>query len=123
MGILAEDKASRFIESLGYQVIARNFRSKFGELDIVAKEKDVLVFIEVRYRRKNSMVKPEESIDKRKMRKLMLAIRDFLGKNPVPCSGMRVDLCSVSAAHEPAPQDGSDSIQFTFNLIKDILSF
>lgn len=49
-GIAGEDAAARLFASLGYELIARNFRTRYGELDIVAVDRDCLVFCEVRSR-------------------------------------------------------------------------
>ena len=57
----------------GYQILDRNWRVRGGELDIVALDGDVLVFVEVKVRRGSSVTDAEETVDTRKLRRLLLA--------------------------------------------------
>ncbi|MDR1256092.1 MAG: YraN family protein [Puniceicoccales bacterium] len=66
IGIEGEILACRFIKKQGYSIIARNWRFGRGEIDIVARDNNVLVFIEVRLRSKGASVRGYESILKRK---------------------------------------------------------
>ncbi len=80
----------------GYFIVERNFQARAGEIDIVAKCGDTLVFVEVRYRRPASMVTAEESVTREKVRRLRLAIRRYLAVRGF-CQSVpvRVDLCVV----------------------------
>jgi putative endonuclease len=51
LGVLGEELAARHLERLGYDVVARRHRTRFGELDLIAADGDVLVFVEVKARR------------------------------------------------------------------------
>ncbi|MBW2029149.1 MAG: YraN family protein [Deltaproteobacteria bacterium] len=70
LGRLGEELALRRVKSLGYQCIERNYRCPLGELDLIARDRDTLVFIEIRTRRGESTSHAKESIDKRKRRTL-----------------------------------------------------
>ncbi|HAA2046827.1 TPA_asm: hypothetical protein GD813_03985 [Campylobacter jejuni] len=48
-GILGEDKACKFLKKQGFEILKRNFHSKFGEIDIIAKKDEILHFIEVKF--------------------------------------------------------------------------
>ena len=61
-GKLAEDIAVQFLTDLGYTVLERNWRFSKAEIDIIAKEGDVLVFVEVKTKSYNFFGEPEESI-------------------------------------------------------------
>lgn len=75
IGDRAEQRAARYLQDLGYEIIERNFHSRFGEIDIVAQKDGVLHFMEV----KASLVKnPLENITLQKMQKLQKTIRFFL---------------------------------------------
>ena len=75
IGDRAELRAARYLQDLGYEIIERNFHSRFGEIDIVAQKDGVLHFVEV----KASLVKnPLENITLQKMQKLQKTIRFFL---------------------------------------------
>lgn len=79
-GILGEQLACEFLGSNGYQVIETNYRCPQGEIDIVARQQDTLVFIEVRTRTSRKFGGPEESITPVKMQKLR-TVADHYGQN------------------------------------------
>jgi len=62
-----EKKASSFLKSKGYKILCMNFRSRLGEIDIIAKDKDSICFIEVKTRRSSNFGLPKDSISKRKI--------------------------------------------------------
>lgn len=70
LGSLAENYATEFIRAKGYKIVERNFRSKFGEIDIIATLNDVLVFIEVKARWSKKFGSPEEAVTPRKLYKI-----------------------------------------------------
>lgn len=61
-GRLAEARAAEHLASLGYEILARNARTKFGELDLVARDRRALVFVEVKGIRAGSRVGPEQAV-------------------------------------------------------------
>jgi len=69
-GKLAEDFAARLLSSKGYKIIDRNFRSRFGEIDIIATKGDCLIFIEVKARWSLKFGRPEEAVTAEKIRKI-----------------------------------------------------
>ncbi|MDP3880168.1 MAG: YraN family protein [Dehalococcoidales bacterium] len=69
-GILGEKLAGAFLEKRGYHVLETNYRCPHGEIDIVARQKDFLVFIEVRTKTSLGMGSPEESITPAKQAKM-----------------------------------------------------
>ncbi len=71
LGHGGESRAEEFLKERGYQVIDRNFHSRFGEIDIIAKDHDTLVFIEVKARLNNSYGSPEESVTPKKIDKII----------------------------------------------------
>ena len=70
LGKLGEELAVRKIKSLGYKRITRNYRCPLGEVDLIAKDGDCLVFIEIKTRKGKSLGYVKEAIDKRKKRQL-----------------------------------------------------
>jgi putative endonuclease len=103
-GDRAEAHAAKFLEKHGLKVRDRNFRCRFGELDIIAEEGDLLVFVEVRLRNHRQFASGMESVDYRKQQKLQLAAEAYLQKqfanNPPGC---RFDV--VSMASKPENRD------------------
>lgn len=69
-GKIGEDYAVRLLQDKGYEILERNFHSKFGELDIVALDGDTLVFAEVKARRSNKFGFPEEAVTTAKLWKI-----------------------------------------------------
>ena len=84
-GIAAEELAARFLSGQGLRVIARNYRCRFGEIDLIAQDGDSLVFVEVRLRRSNRFGGAAASITHAKQRKLVATARCYLaGLRSVP---------------------------------------
>ena len=77
-GRAAEDLAARFLDAQGLHVVARNFRTKRGEIDLVARDGTMLVFVEVRFRRSESHGGAAESITAAKQARMVPAAQVFL---------------------------------------------
>ena len=98
LGAAAEDAACAFLLARGLQLIARNVRYRFGELDLVMREGETIVFVEVRRRKGGRFGDGAASVDHRKRRRLRLAARAWLASkralDDAPC---RFDIASVRA--------------------------
>ena len=70
IGNLGEDLAVKFLLEKGYELLERNFFKPFGEIDIIAKDKDYLVFIEVKARKNVNFGFPREFVNKNKIKKI-----------------------------------------------------
>jgi putative endonuclease len=86
-GRRAEQQAAAFLESRGLRILARNWRCRMGEIDLVAADAGTVVFAEVRARASRAFGGAAESIDRAKRRKLIAAASLFLStRNPeAPC--------------------------------------
>jgi putative endonuclease len=92
----AEEKAVEYLCRRGYVVLARNYRCRQGEIDIVAMDNDTYVIVEVRARKNWSLGHPLETITPQKQRRLKMATLYFLSEcylNDVP---VRFDVISVT---------------------------
>ena len=69
----SEDKACHFLKQEGYRIVARNWRTQSGEVDIIARDKDVLVFVEVKARTGAGFGGPEAAVDDAKQRRLTIS--------------------------------------------------
>ncbi len=97
LGKSSENQAALFLEKLGFKIIARNVTFAFGELDLVAKDGETLVFVEVKHRRDVSFGMPFEAVTKSKQRKIIKAAQAFLQKiSPTP--DCRFDVISMVGA-------------------------
>jgi putative endonuclease len=92
-GDAAERLAARHLEERGYRIVARNVRSKVGELDLVARDGEVLCFIEVRLRRDG---RGAESVDAGKRRRLVRAARQYLVARRLGEPRCRFDVVAVT---------------------------
>lgn len=93
-GKKAEDLAAQFLQAQGMRIVARNWRWRGGEVDIIAKDGEFLVFVEVRGRENPDFVRPEETVDLRKRQHLWRSAQAFLaGKPGVP---VRFDVVAVT---------------------------
>lgn len=78
LGKLGESLAARELERRGYRIVERNWRCPAGEMDLVAEQRGVLVFVEVRTRRGRERGTPEESLTTRKQAKLIEVAQAYL---------------------------------------------
>ena len=99
-GRQAEDLACRYLEAHGYRILERNVYLAGGELDIVAREGDVTVFVEVRSRRAGSRFSAEASIDCRKRAHLIRAAAAFIRTRGLSCARCRFDVVVLSRGGE-----------------------
>ena len=96
----AEARAAKFLESQGLQIVARNYRGRFGEIDLIARDGATLVFVEVRARGNNAFGGAAASITASKREKLVRTALQYLataGRTP-PC---RFD--AVLLTHDSGP--------------------
>ena len=82
IGDSGEDFAAAHLESHGFRVVARNFRTRMGEIDVVAQDARYLLFVEVKARKAGSMVAAEEAVDFHKQRRLRAAAEYYLVGHP-----------------------------------------
>ena len=94
----AGEQIARFhLEARGYRIVARNYHSRWGEIDLVARQGAVWVFVEVRTRRSAAYGTPEESLTDAKAQRLALAAQDYLERTGANCADTdwRIDLVAI----------------------------
>jgi putative endonuclease len=95
-----EQLALAWLQAQGLRLVQSNYRCKLGEIDLVMRERELLVFVEVRFRGIRSQVPPCETVDPRKQQKLLRTARHFLLCNEcfadMPC---RFDVLGISEDH------------------------
>ena len=97
-GRVGEDIAAKYLTAHGYRVIARNFKARYGELDIVAIKDKILVFVEVKTRLDSTYGTPEEAVTPRKLREIIKTSQYFKMKHPALPEAMRVDVIAIQLA-------------------------
>lgn len=95
IGKEGEEIATEFLENKGYKILDRNFLTRHGEIDIVAKDNEEYVFIEVKTRRNNEYGQPIDAIDKDKIKHLKSAISYYLYINKLENKFIRIDVIEV----------------------------
>ena len=95
-GTRSERAAARFLKKLGYRILRRNYRCPLGELDLVALDGSVLVFVEVRSTEKPDSAGPALSVDEAKKRRLTQLAVHFLQKHRLLDRPARFDVLAVS---------------------------
>ena len=98
-GTQYEERAAEYLIAQNYQILERNYRIRSGEIDIIARDGTVLVFIEVKYRKNDESGNPLEAVDIRKQRKIITVARYYLYQKKygdVPC---RFDVIGICGSH------------------------
>ncbi|PMP68669.1 MAG: YraN family protein [Thermodesulfobacterium geofontis] len=80
-GAKAEESAAEYLQSKGYKILERNYKTAFGEIDIIAKKKNSLIFVEVKSEFGKEEFLAEEKVDFKKREKILKSAEYFLLKN------------------------------------------
>lgn len=95
LGKFGEQIAADYLKNQGYEILSKNFRTRYGEIDIVARDNRTLVFVEVKSRGSVKFGTPEESIFRDKQNKLRLMVAYFLLKNKLQHEPHRIDAIGI----------------------------
>lgn len=97
LGIAGENRAAAYLEKRGFQVCCRNYRCRFGEIDIIAREpqRDILCFVEVKTRSSLRKGRPWEAVTPAKIRHLHRTAQHYLSRYRPACSGIRIDAAEI----------------------------
>lgn len=96
LGRAFEDAACTHLQGQGYRLVTRNYRGGGGEIDIIAYDGEVLVFVEVRGKADNDFGDPLETISPRKVSRVIRAARAYLNDLPQPWPVMRFDVVGLT---------------------------
>ena len=100
IGQLGEKKACKHIKKHGYKVVDKNFRTKFGEIDIVAIEDTTICFIEVKARSSSDYGSPEEFVTKKTQERLWKTASIYIDKNPPEFENYRFDVVAIDLEND-----------------------
>ncbi len=96
LGTEREKQAARYLEDHGLELLDKNFRCRYGEIDIIMRDNSCIVFVEVKYRSKSAMGYPAEAVNPRKIRTIRFVAREWLYmhrySDETPC---RFDVVSI----------------------------
>ena len=95
LGKLGEDLVEKYLIDKNYKIIERNFRCKQGEIDIIAKEDDEIVFIEVKTRSNVACGRPSEAVNQVKQKHIKKATKYYIYLNKLENHYIRIDVIEV----------------------------
>ena len=118
-GQAGESAAEEYLRRKGYRILARNLRSSLGELDLVAEDGQVLVFVEVKARRTNAFGGAIHAVHHRKQEKLIQLAAQYLARHHIKDRLCRFDVVLLQGLNAAAPQ--IEHIQNAFEISGDDL--
>jgi len=98
LGSFGEEAAVEYLKKKNYKIIERNHKNSYGELDIIARFKKDIIFVEVKTRRSDKFGKPYEAVDYYKQKKITGAAKAYLYKNKLYDVNVRFDVVEVYGA-------------------------
>jgi len=116
-GRAAEEAAAKFLKAKGYKILVRNYKNKFGEIDIIAEQENVICFIEVKARHSLNLGAPEEAVSARKQRQICRAAVYYLKANRLLERLARFDVLGLLyAGSQPEISLITDAFELSANL-------
>jgi putative endonuclease len=97
-GKQSERLAAEFLKRTGYRILETNYRSKLGEIDIIAREKGTIVFVEVKARNTSRFGSPKFAVTPAKQRKISMAALDYLKRSGQTDASARFDVVAIDTA-------------------------
>lgn len=113
IGQWGEAMAALYLEKQGCEILDRNVRTPYGELDLVVRQGEQIVFVEVKARRGTSFGMPEAAVDRRKQAHLLASAQHYLQSNEALPPDWRVDVVAILGT----PATGVDQIMWFENAV------
>ena len=104
LGRWGENVAAEYLARRGYVLVERNVRTDYGEIDLVTRQRDVVVFVEVKTRTTTAFGYPEESITARKKEHMIAAAQAYMQTHSEPRTNWRIDVIAIEAQSKRDPQ-------------------
>ncbi len=95
-GKYGENIAAKYLKTHGYKIVERNYYCKFGEIDVIALNEDMLVFIEIKTRSSRKTIPPEFTVTKPKQNKIKKTARHYIGKHNILNRDCRFDIVAIT---------------------------
>jgi putative endonuclease len=100
LGRIGEDLACRELEKRGYTVLERRYRRRAGEIDIIARDGETMVFVEVKAREDKDFGEAAESVTPRKRRRMTMVALDYLARRGIAECPCRFDVVAIYLGNE-----------------------
>jgi putative endonuclease len=94
-GNASEVAAARYLEGKGYRILAHQFRTPHGEIDLISEKDNELIFVEVKARKNLDFGYPEDAVGQAKLRKMLAAAEIYMEQNKVVDSPFRFDIIAM----------------------------
>lgn len=104
LGRWGEDRAADYLAAKGYEIVARNIRTEYGEIDLLVRQGATLVFVEVKARSSEAYGHPEESVSTSKQQHMADAAESYLQSHPEHDGDWRVDVVAVRRRPDETPE-------------------
>jgi putative endonuclease len=98
LGKWGEERAIRELERRGYAILARRYRTRHGEIDIVAEDRGTIVFVEVKARERDDCGSAAEAVTLHKQRRLTSMAVDYLARNRITSRPCRFDVVAIDGS-------------------------
>lgn len=95
IGKKGEDEALKVLKRSGYRILERNYRCRYGEVDLIARDGDTIVFVEVKTRGSDRFGPPQQSVDLRKQRHIISVSNTYLAHYNLTDRPVRFDVVSI----------------------------
>lgn len=102
IGKWGEEIAAEYLTQRGYEIVARNIRTPYGEIDVIAKQNDIIIFVEVKTRTSNTMGLPEEAITPRKREHMLAAADHYAAENKI--DHWQIDVVAIEGKPDTTPK-------------------
>ena len=111
IGRIGEQLVADYLKSKGFLILKQNYRSGFGEIDIIAETPDEIIFVEVKTRKEDFLASPADAVDYNKQRKIIKTAYEFLKRIHVRCN-IRFDIAEVTYT-------AGEKKRFSLNYVKN----
>ena len=95
LGRIGEQAAAELLQMEGYEILERNYRCQAGEIDLIARDREYLVFCEVKYRRTKSAGSALEAVDTKKQKRLYRCAQQYVAAHKIPDAAARFDVVAI----------------------------
>ena len=96
-GAFGERIAAGYLTRKGYRILETGYRPRYGEIDIIARDGDTMVFVEVKTRTTAQYGTPEDAVNAGKIRRLLRAVQSYVAAHPV--GDYRIDVVAIDLDH------------------------
>lgn len=104
LGKIGEALAVKYLKKHRYKILEQNYKNQAGEIDIIAKDKDVLAFIEVKTRKSTEFGLPQDAVDTRKQRQIAKSALIYLAKMNIQEIDCRFDVVAITCLPDQKPK-------------------